>query len=589
MEGQLLENNGKPLVWSVMMKLHKDRKMPDYMKMFQEKIEQDYAKSSVKECYPSYETELILIPMRDGTKLKTKLYWPVSADSRKEDKPMPVIMERTCYPHNERISRVHGENLAKRGYLFLSQYCRGTGGSEGEWEPNVNERRDGLDTLNWLNEQSWVESIGYWGNSYLALTGWAVADQVPDKVKGMCLTHYGTDRFTSAYEKGMFRQDVLTSWAMGNAGFSISADYLESCKYMPHYEVDEKLWGRKLPWYREWISNPKREDSYWQQGWWKELYDNTSKVKVPLYIRSGWYDHHHGSAMRTWDQLPEETKEHSWLDIGGWNHGFVPCLEDCEIYHMEAGEVQAILEWFELVLKQKRLPDPRYRTYVIGDDRWMKQDCWPQKLRRMKFLYFDGMATEGYNGKLCPAAGLVPGKLQYQYDPDNPIISHGSESLLMNMKENGSLLQPEPGYRGDVLSFVSESLVEPMCICGKMKVYLYISSDCEDTAFTAKVMEVRSNGKAYNIRSSITTISHTIEQSYQPGSIVRVAVEMWDIVYALKPGSKIRIDISSSDFPQYHVHSNYTGIWSKQDKKRIANQSIYYGADYSSAIEIPYL
>ena len=117
----------------------------------------------------------------------------------------PVLIQRSCYPNQQPLYEINGVELTRRGYGYVVQTCRGTGKSEGHWEPNVNERPDGRDTLQWLNDQPWAENIGYFGASYLALTGWAIADIVPPKVKGMMLTVYGTDRFKSAYEKGLFR------------------------------------------------------------------------------------------------------------------------------------------------------------------------------------------------------------------------------------------------------------------------------------------------------------------------------------------------------------------------------------------------
>ena len=165
-----------------------------------------------------------MLPMPDGVKLQTFLFYGGSGGGEAAGTDCrPVILQRSPYAHSMDSYRVHGENLARRGFIYIVQFCRGTGGSEGEWDPNVNERADGLATLNWLQEQSWVKNIGYWGDSYLALTGWCMADAVPEKVKGMYLGVYGTDRFTSAYQKGLFRHDVLTSWAMENAGFSVEA------------------------------------------------------------------------------------------------------------------------------------------------------------------------------------------------------------------------------------------------------------------------------------------------------------------------------------------------------------------------------
>lgn len=605
------------------------------------KTQMEYDNSGYQELYSSYIESEEMLTMADGIKLKTYLFKPIDKTGSMTNTSLPAILVRSCYPSQLSEYRIHGKNLAKRGYAFVVQFCRGTGDSEGEWFPNVNEREDGLRTINWLNEQEWVDVIGYWGNSYLALTGWAIADRVPDKVKGMCLTHYGTDRYYSAYEKGMFRQDVLTSWAMDNSGFKVTADYTESLKYMPQLEVDEKLWGGRLDWYRDWISSTHREDNYWQQGFWKELYEIPSKVKVPLYIRSGWYDHHHGSSMRTWDNLRPETKEKSWLDIGGWNHSFQPCLEDCSTENSGSNEVAAILEWFDLVLQKKEIPKGRIRTYAIGGDRWISRKSWPEKDSKLSIWYMgqerreesaeskteksktpenkdlesktieskaiesktiewkttenatensisqDNNTAVGTLGILEKAAQADLAMYTYIYNPENPVISYGAEALLKNMEHNGSLKQPECGYRPDVICFVSEPLEANVLISGKIRAFLYVSSDCPDTAFTAKVMEIRESGEAYNIRSSITSLCHDIGHAYEPGTVEEVSIDMWDIVYELHKGSRLRLDISSSDFPQYHLHSNCAGNWASIDKYQIAVQKIYSGGFFASRIEIP--
>ena len=113
--------------------------------------------------------------MRDGVKLHTIYYFPREGGSG-ENKKYPVILTRTCYPGNDRIHRAYGEGLARRGYVYVYQYCRGREQSEGKWEPNINERNDGIDTMDYLVEQPWCEILGYWGHSYTSMTGWAFAD-----------------------------------------------------------------------------------------------------------------------------------------------------------------------------------------------------------------------------------------------------------------------------------------------------------------------------------------------------------------------------------------------------------------------------
>ena len=240
----------------------------------QQKVE-EYEASGFAPVYGSFAVEDLFVPMSDGVKLHTTVYRPAGAWLGTGDAPsgerFPVILQRTCYPNQAKLVKIHGEQLAKRGYIFVSQYCRGIEKSQGEWVPNVNERRDGIDTVDWLFAQPWAGPIGYWGCSYLAATGWAMADAVTGKVRSMVLSHYGTDRFKSAYEKGMFRQDVLTSWSMENCGWKVNADYDAVCRYMPQAEVDTALWGGEVPWYREYVTNTRKSDPCWQQGWWNQL------------------------------------------------------------------------------------------------------------------------------------------------------------------------------------------------------------------------------------------------------------------------------------------------------------------------------
>ena len=177
----------------------------------------------------------------------------------------------------------------------------------------------------------------------------------------------------------------------------------------------------------------------------------------------------------------------------------------------------------------------------------------------------------------------------YTFDPATPVESIGGEALLHTMPQIGSHLQPEPDYREDVLSFVPEPLEETFTLNGKASVCLFVESDCEDTAFTAKIMEVTPEGKAYNIRSSIATLEQgkTEAGAYEPGSVAEVQITMWNIVYTIPKGSRIRVDVSSSDFPQYHVHSNQKGLWSEKTENKIAHQTIHMGGKAASCVILP--
>lgn len=560
--------------------------MEAMFKKFAELTRISYAQTPIPVLYENWIREEAWVPMSDDIRLKAYIYKPAPEEETDPNKEWPVILQRTCYPHTDQMYQIHGEELAKRGFAYVYVYCRGTETSEGVWVPNEHERQDGLDTLEWLCTQTWVESIGYWGSSYLALTGWAMADALPDKVQSMYLGDYGTDRHTSAYEKRLFRHDVLTSWAMENAGFKVEADYIETCKYRPQAEVDEKLWGQRVDWYRDWITNIDANQPYWQSGFWKQLREIPKQVKVPIYLTEGWYDHHLGSALKTYECLGKEAKDHTWFEIGCWNHFGINCLTAYEPKQLKNEKVQTMLEWFDLTLRKKQLPKRKAMTYIIGEDCWREWPQWPMPAERYEEFYLNSKESEKQGlGQKMP----IDGQLAFDYDPENPVSSHGAESMLHTMNEVGSLIQPEPGYRKDVISFVSEPVTEALKIVGKINVSLFVSTDGEDTAFTAKLMEVKPDGTAYNIRSSITTIGAELsaEKDYIQGEVVNVTVDMWDIAWTVSAGSKLRLDISSSDFPQYAVHSNYKGCWAYWDKSRVARQTIYFGEKYPSRVILP--
>ena len=415
-----------------------------------------------------------------------------------------------------------------------------------------------------------------------------MADAVPEKVKTMYLGVYGCDRFVSAYQDGLFRQDILTSWAMENAGREIRADYLTSAAFRPQIHVDEQLWGGILPWYRDWILNTDRDCSYWTEGFWADLKKIPGKIQIPLYIREGWYDHHLGSAISTYELLSDTAKSQSTFEIGPWNHSYQSVIAHQQTTGLKDNSFVKPLEWFDCILRKGGHPKRTIRRYVIGADCWEVQTVYPVPIDCKTCFYLD--ATDGKKG-LVTSIPVTNACVEYDYDPLDPVFSYGAESLLKSMDKAGSLVQPPSDYRSDVLSFESEPLEKSLQIDGIIRVKLYVASDVEDTAFSVKLMEVFADGTAVNIRGIITTLAYrngsATRRDYNPGEKVEIELSLWDIAWVLQAGSRLRLDVSSSDFPQYAVHSNYPGIWSEQVETRIAHQTIYTGNFSPSCIELP--
>lgn len=528
--------------------------------------------------------EEIMLPVTDEYRLRTLLFKP-----EKFDKPLPTIVVRGCYVQQEEWLLIQMRELAKRGYAGVLQWCRGTGGSEGVWQPYIFERNDGLKLMNWLQEQAWVDSIGLVGASYLALVGWEIADIVPEKVKTMYLTVLGTEWHESLWQEGEFRQDVYTSWLMSEALRDTTMDYIESAKYRPQIDVDVDLWHNRLDVYRDFISNPSPDAPYWTDGFWGTVRDVPSKMKIPVFIGEGWYDIHLGNMLRTYADLNEESRLHSVVQVNPGNHPMIPVIPGQEKQeHAAVEEYRRQLQWFRDILVDHKIPDTSVDFYMIGEDRWRHYNTWPVPVSEYRSFYLDG-------GRMIDAAdesveSIENGVREYTYDPDDPVPSHGSGTLFAKFEGVGSLLQPETNYRQDVLSYVSDAVKEELDIVGELQAELYVQSDAPDTAFTFKLMEVKPDGTAWNIRDGITTLGYRngakTKQSYD-GSPVKITIKAWDIAYRIPKGSCLRVDISSSNFPEYNAHPNTAEDWAFAKEAKTAKQKILTGKDYPSRIILP--
>ncbi|WP_455437618.1 CocE/NonD family hydrolase [Hungatella hathewayi] len=524
------------------------------------------------------EKTTVWIKSSDGIKLKTIIVKPVGIEG-----PFPTIVQRTCYLQQAELLEIQSQELAKRGFAAVYQWCRGIGESEGEWEPYVHEREDGLPLLEWLQEQEWVKNIGFLGASYLALTGWFLADIAPEKVKTMYLTVLGTEMHTEMWQEGAFRQDIFTSWSMENAGIEVDSDYLESAKYCPQVEVDEKLWGCRLDWYRDEISSPSRLDDFWTKSHWGTLQNIPPRMKMPIFLGEGWYDIHLGNSLKTFENLSETSLANSVLQINPGNHWLQPVIygqkkqKAAPIY-----EYEQQLRWFKTILMDDMLPEPSVNYYIIGADEWRSYHSYPPTVKGKKELFLAGRALKESPGEESAR--------EYVYDPKNPVMSHGGATLFKLMDKVGSLEQPKPDFRSDVLSYISDILEADMDIVGEIQAKLWVKSDAPDTCFTIKLMEVEDSGKTYNIRNGITTLGfRNNADSYQSydRKPVEIIIRCWDIAWRVKKGSKLRVDISSSNFPEYSIHPNTEKIWSLEARPQIAHQTVLSGDRYPSKIILP--
>jgi hypothetical protein len=540
-------------------------------------------------------TQEISLPMRDGVALATTVVRPAGPG------PFPTLLTRSPYPDLRRPLSLQCEVYARYGYACVLQDARGRGGSGGAWTPYVHEREDGLDTLAWLVAQPWVDgNVGLIGASYLAFTQWVVADALPPQVKTLVPAVWSPDYRATLYERGMFRNDVYTSWTIGNSGLSsplpAREQFLRAVRHRPQIEVDERFLGGRLPWYREWLAHPEPEAALWSSGLWAQLRGMPERTAVPVLMLAGWYDHNLAGMFEAFDRLL--SRDRSALVVGPWLHTTGAAAER---FPSGYGPIARItLRWLDHHLKGAsgaELPSG-VEAFVLNEG-FRRFETWPPPAEPLRLHLLAG-AGSGCPGSLDREPAPEPATLSYRYDPDHPAPPRGGDALFAGLlgglgaPEPGSVLQEPPCIRPDVLSFLSEPLQGELTVAGRVAVHLHVASSAEDTAFAVKLSEVEGagGGRAFNIRDSIASLAWAepgAPRPHPPGSALDLDYALWPIAWQLPEGARLRLDVTSSNTPAYHVHPNRYGPWAEQREAQVARQTVHVGGPQGAWIELPVL
>ena len=529
-----------------------------------------------------------MVAMQDGTRLFTTIQLPDG------EGPFPAILVRSPYAQ---VSLILRDTLCGRfvryGYACVFQDTRGQGGSEGGWNPGGNtEIEDGRDTLHWLAEQSFQDgNIAMVGSSYLASVQFAaLAGGVPDELKTIVPAMYTTDNRGVMYQDGMFRHETYTAWAsmMRGSGVSLTSagdEYQQAIRFRPHVEVDQAVFGLPMPWYRQMISAESPRADYWHRPDTVAVREVLETTRVPMLMIGGWYDVFFGPQFEDWQRLASQPD--SRYIIGPYTHSGT--TGDLPTPNSEGGRFQwkQMLPWLEHHLKGEPLTLPTgLSIYVMGEGEWQERERWPAATTK-KTLHLSNLPE----AKACDGGALAelpgPGEARFHYDPDDPVPTRGGAGMLAyNLPGYGgappaNVEQSGLCERDDVLSFATEVLSESLLIEGAIEVTLDVSSSAPDTAFTAKLIEAFPDGQSFNIRDSITSLAFRNgadeRQAYQRGDRVEINLEFWPIAWRVQRGSRLRLDVSSSDFPKFHAHTNRAGNWADQTAADVAEQVVYGG------------
>jgi putative CocE/NonD family hydrolase len=527
---------------------------------------------------------IVKVAMRDGVQLSTQIYLPEGKG------PWPVIIVRDPYSFAQ---YVFCKVWVRYGYACVNQEVRGRGLSQGVWYPFVDERRDGLDLIDWVLRQPWQNgNLALQGGSYLGVDQWALAGDLPPQVKTFAPTVAHGDVYQLAYHNGLFNEGIAGVWLSSQfhsplAMLTAGKDWRKNVAgHFPALGVDQKGFGPAWPAYRDYLLHPDRDDPYWQSADYVALREAHRKVRVPVLMIGYANDFFQRGMLRTYDELP--TRDRSVMMVGPGNHGGQP---EPEIQGAYTSEYTDTLAWFDHHLRGAPLPErlrPGVNVFEHGANRWRHYARWPLPAPTMRPLTYHLGGLSG--AQACEGGALSPGPqaqetpIRYRYDPRHPVPTRGGAFELISdtVVEQGRDLCD----RADVLSFASPVLDRDLLLSGSIKARLRVSSDAADTAFSVKLSEHFADGRIYNIRDDITALSFRDgtqrRLSYKPGDQVEVVLDMTPILWRLHKGSRLRLDVSSSSAPAFFPHPNRTGLWSQVANPPVATQTLYGGS-----IELP--
>jgi len=542
------------------------------------------------------------IVLRDGTRLSADIYRPRS------DQAVPVIVQRTPYDNN--ADSYFGEFFAEQGYAFVTVDARGRYDSDGNFYPYWDDGRDGYDVIQWASEQPWSDGeVGTLGGSYLGFNQWLAARELPPALKTMAVIVAPVDYYDSpAHTGGAFNLGGRLPWGVlvdGRTNQNLAIhDWDRALRHLPLVTADSAI-GRDLPHFRDWVENAEKNE-YWERF---GLGLRWNDLDISVYHIGGWYDEFLRGTLAGFVHMREASGSHQNLLIGPWTHNVLGA--DGKAGDIDFGAESVVdfrtdlLQWFDRHLREVPtvgVDESPVRVFVMGSNSWQQFSAWPPvEARAQKFyLHSDGHANsldgDGFLDTTEPGDEAAD---RFRYDPAIPVPTVGggtccvAPGLYPEIMKWGPQDQREVEKRSDVLVFTSVALEDPIMVVGPIRVRLFAASSAVDTDFTAKLVDVFPDGYAMNLTDGI--IRARYRESFAqpslmaPGEVYEFDVDLAATANTFQRGHRIRLEISSSNFPWYDRNLNTGGHPAYDTELRTADQLILHDRDHPSHILLPIL
>ncbi|MDQ4112966.1 MAG: CocE/NonD family hydrolase [Actinomycetota bacterium] len=564
------------------------------------------------------------VPMktRDGVILYADVWRPMEGQA-------PTLLMRTPY-NKEHPLMGGGLNsplpslvaLLNAGYAVVWQDTRGTYTSEGSFTPKVNEIEDGQDAAAWIVEQGWSDgTIGMYGASYMGMTQWALATTDTPGLGAVAPTVAALNWYTGLwYSPGgalslslvmwwnsmMYAAEEQRSLQSGetsdpSALMRLGAAVMDPMSLNDATPVADLPVHGKGRWFDDWLAHPDH-DEYWAAQDWSGL---AGSVKVPSLNIAGWYDLYVAESVADYVRVRTEggsprAREESRLVVGPWDHGNLTGQYPDRFFGLAAaGDLsETHVAFYDQTLRGRapETPAPRVRLFVMGIDQWRDEEDFPLPDTQYvdHHLHSDGSAnTRNGNGTLTRELPSAEGSDGFRYDPRDPVPTAGGALLPSLPGLVGPVDQSAVDSRDDVLCYTGPVLTEPVEVTGFVELKVFVSSSAVDTDITAKLVDVFPDGRAINLCDGILRLRYRNSLSQpevmEPGEVYEVTVPMSVTSNVFLPGHRIRLDISSSNFPHYDRNSNTGGVISAEalEDMVVADNTVHHGGARPSRLVLP--
>lgn len=560
----------------------------------------------------------VAITMRDGVTLSADVWRP--DDGQKH----PTLVHA---PYTDRRLRnslglvLNVMTAVERGYAVVLADCRGTWRSGGTWTPFHGHGADGYDCVEWAAAREWCDgNVSVYGNSGMGVTALQTAIAAPPHLKAAFTMLTGGNYHEGwAYRSGVFELAWSLRWArtMTRQNLPRFPDAAKRAQDQPPLMLRDApkavrtlpLTDRSLlpadvvPWYYEWVEHPAY-DNYWRET---DGAARARQIKVPVLQVGGWHDLFfpgHLDLRAALQAHPDaRVREGSRFVVGPWTHDtylgsrsslngvrdFGPAA-DCNAYMTTA----LALDFFDHHLRGGPAPKPS-RYYMMGENAWRDATTWPPASTRLElFLASGGGAnTRDGDGRLGPAAEGPDD--HFTYDPRHPVPTSGGSSYAAELTPDGVRDQREVELRDDVLVYTSAPLDADLAIAGPVKVVLFAATDGPDTDFTAKLVDVEADGFCANITEGIVRARYrnglAKEELVSPGATVEYRIALTDTAHRFRAGHRVRLEISSSNFPRYarNLNSAAHPNFGTEADVRTARQTVLHNSACASRLVLPVL